>query len=241
MRLLIHNQKGGVGKTTTAANLAAALLRDGLARNVMLIDLDPQKHLTAMLDHDAEAKDWTVADWMAGKTGDPLPISGEPGLSLVPGSADHTMLAAMPAVPADADWTIIDSAPGWSDGMAALCHWADIVLCPLEPDFLGLSGVGRLLARFDTAGIPHNKVRLLLCRYAPRLSLHREVRDRLQARFGAPMMLPVEIRSSVKLAEAPGQGCTVFAHAPGSTGCLDHRDLARALCAPASPEGQKAA
>lgn len=236
MRLLIHNQKGGVGKTTTAANLGAALLRSGVARRVLLADMDPQMHLTAMLGHGATAHGWTVADWLDGQAAtfpaDALAVPDEPGLALVPGCADTVPAVAPPATGADwtgADWTVIDSAPAWSDHMATLAGWADLILCPLEPDFLGLSGVSRLLLRFDAAGIARSRLRFLPCRVNPRLSIHREVQARLIERLGPEMVLPVAIRASVRLSEAPGFGQTIFSHAPGSTGCDDYLALALQL------------
>ena len=70
-----------------------------------------------------------------------------------------------------------------------MCRWADLVLCPLEPDFLGLSGVARLHERFTQHKIAHDKLRFLLCRFSGRLNLHRDVHSRLSARFGAPQLL----------------------------------------------------
>ena len=198
--ILIHAQKGGVGKTTTTLNLGAALLRQGHARAVALVDLDPQHHLSAMLATDASGA-----------------VAGEGGLRLCPD------LAAARA--ARADVTVLDTAPGWSAETAALMPAADLVICPLEPDFLGLSGVGRLLERLDALGLSRDRLRLLLCRFNARLSLHVEVRDRLRARFEA-LLLPVEIRASVRIAEAPGHRRTVFGHAPASTGAADHAALA---------------
>ena len=230
MRVLIHNQKGGVGKTTTTANLGAALLRAGAAQHVLLADMDPQMHLTAMLGHQATAPGWTVTDWMTGRPGDPLPVASEPGLHLIPGNPAPLPPQARPAATA-ADWTLIDSAPAWSDHMVSLGHWADLILCPLEPDFLGLSGVSRLLMRFDAAGIPRDRLRFLPCRVNPRLSLHREVQTRLMERLGRQMVVPVTIRTSVRLSEAPGFGRTIFAHAPGTSGCIDHMALAAHLAA----------
>lgn len=228
MRLLIHNQKGGVGKTTTAANLGAALLRAGGARTVLLADMDPQMHLTAMLGHATPDHGWTVADWLNGPPAAPIAVTAEPGLTLVPGTAGPVPAVAPPATD-PADWTVIDSAPAWSDHMAILGRWADLILCPLEPDFLGLSGVSRLLMRFDAAGIPRDRLRFLPCRVNPRLAVHREVQARLVERLGPDMVLPVTIRSSVRLSEAPGFGRTIFGHAPGSTGCEDHLALAACL------------
>lgn len=218
MRILIHTQKGGVGKTTTTLNLAAALLRQGQARHVLMADLDPQQHLTAMV----------VTETAQDGPANALPVRGEPGLFIAKAQPE-TSGAGFPDFPSDPDaWVFLDTAPGWSPVIANAAQEADLVLCPLEPDFLGLSGVGRLLQRLEDLGTGRDRLRFLLTRYSARLALHREVRHRLQTQFG-DMLLPVEIRNSVRLAEAPGMGMTIFAHAPASTGCDDHRTLATAL------------
>lgn len=227
--LLIHNQKGGVGKTTTAANLGAALARLGAGR-VVLADLDPQMHLTTMLAQPDAPGGWTVRSWMAGLPGQPMPLPGEAGLALIPG--DAAALADGLGVglpPVGADWLILDTAPQWNADLGRIAALADLVICPLEPDFLGLSGVSRLLQTLAAAGIGRDRLRFLVCRYDGRLAIHREVRARLVARFGPDMVLPVAIRSSVRLAEAPGQRRSVFAHAPASHGAVDHADLAALL------------
>ncbi|WP_126976383.1 ParA family protein [Frigidibacter oleivorans] len=230
MKILIHNQKGGVGKTTVAANLGAALLRGGHAATLLLADLDPQMHLAASLAPEA-------AQAPAGRR---FAVAGEPGLSLVAGT---DLGDAGDPFGADA-WVVADSAPGWSGGIADLAARADLVICPLEPDFLGLSGLGRLLERLTPAGIGQDRLRILLCRHNPRLALHREVQGLLAERFGS-RLLPVAIRSSVKLAEAAGRGRTIFGHAPASAGAGDFRALAAMLAAMpaghAAPGGRRAA
>ena len=229
MRVLVFNQKGGVGKTTTAINLGAALLRRGAGR-VLLADLDPQMHLTAGLGHMDPAYAWTAADWLADRPGTPL-ATAEEGLWLVPGTPDGATQEGADAPRPDAfgaDWVVMDAPPAWSDGLARVMAGADLILCPLEPDFLGLQGLNRLLRGMTAAGIGWDRLRLLLTRYDGRLAVHSEVRGRLAARFGAALM-PVPIRRSVKLAEAPGQGVSVFRHAPRCTAAADYLALATAL------------
>ena len=227
--LLIHNQKGGVGKTTTAANLGAALARQG-AGQVVLADLDPQMHLTAMLTPPEAAGGWTVRSWMAGQPGQPATLPHEAGLTLIPGDPEALAEGAADSLPAvRADWLILDTPPHWTADLGRLARLADLVICPLEPDFLGLSGVSRLLQTLDGAGISRDRLRFLICRFDARLAIHREVRARLIARFGPQMVLPVVIRASVRLAEAPGHRCTIFGHAPASHGAADHAGLAALL------------
>ncbi|MEY4982818.1 MAG: hypothetical protein RIR62_1084 [Pseudomonadota bacterium] len=227
-RVLIYNQKGGVGKTTTAANLGAALARAGAGR-IVLVDLDPQMHLTASLGQSGRAG-WSVRDLRAGTAGEPAAIDGEPGLFLVRGHPEAPPDDAAPAHAAlGADWLIHDAPPGWNGELAALMAVADLILSPLEADFLGLNGVSRLMRQMQEAGVPWERLALLVCRYSDRLAVHREVRARLAERFGTQGLLPHVIRNSVRLAEAPGQGRTVFRHAPSSTGAADYAALARHL------------
>jgi chromosome partitioning protein len=229
MRIVVQNQKGGVGKTTTARNLASALVQQGLAARVVLADLDPQAHLTAMLPvADASAGD-DAARWLAGEDVRAAPVAGETGLALLRAGADLPEPAPELSMPAGADWMIVDTAPAWSDLTVALCRWADLVLCPLEPDFLGLSGLARLLEQFTQHDVPHDKLRFLLCRHSPRLNLHRDVQARLAERFGESQLLPVTISNSVRISESAGFGRSVLAHAPDSACALEYLTLARLL------------
>lgn len=231
MRVLIYNQKGGVGKTTTAVNLGAGLLRSG-AGSVLLADLDPQMHLTAGLGFLANSYEWTTTEWLAGVEGETFECASEPGLHLVPGNSERIAadaeISELPN-PNGADWVIMDAPPSWEPWIGDLMHKVDVVLCPLEPDFLGLQGLNRLLRSMREAKIEWSKLRLLLTRFDSRLSVHREVRARLDERFGEGMVLPATIRRSVRLAEAPGQGLSIFGHAPGTTVAQDYLDLADTL------------
>lgn len=227
MRILIYNQKGGVGKTTTAVNLGAALARAGVGR-VVLVDLDPQMHLTASLGLTGAAG-WSVADWRAGTAGKPLSVDDSANLSVVLGSPDPAEENAPVADPAlfDADWVIYDAAPGWNPEVARIMQTSDLVLSPLEADFLGLNGVSRLMKRMQETEVSWDRLNLLICRYSDRLAVHREVRARLAEKFGTRGLMPIVIRNSVRLAEAPGQGQNIYQYAPTSTGAADYAALAR--------------
>jgi chromosome partitioning protein len=226
-RVLIHTQKGGVGKTTTALNLAAALAARRTGATVALADLDPQRHLTSILESGTSGRNSDLSGWLAGDEAQLSPVAGEAGLKMIAGSAGRDASAKPGPVPAD--WTILDTAPGWSRRVASLLQWADIIVCPLEPDFLGLSGVGQVLGRLQEEDVSQDRLRILLCRFNARLSLHREVKDRLTERFDGSLLLPVQIRASIKLAEASGQGMSIFQHAPASSGAEDYRALAECL------------
>jgi chromosome partitioning protein len=223
MLIFVFNQKGGVGKTTTALNLGAGLARGG-HEPVTLVDLDPQTHLTAALGYRAESCGWNVTDWLAGRAGQPLAMAER--LFLVPGDCNPPG-PRITGVPPNGEpgFVIVDGPPVWNDEVAGFMARADWVLTPLEPEFLSMQGISRLLQKMERNRIPWRRLRLLLCRYDGRLGVHREVRAKLRQRFDANL-LTVEIRNSVRLAEAPGHGKSIFDHAPHSTGAEDYAALA---------------
>ena len=201
MRVLIYNQKGGCGKTTTAINLGAAMARLGDAA-VTLVDLDPQTHLTAALGRGVDGSAWTVTQWLAGAPGSALSVSER--LFLVPGDceAQEPRTFANPLAGMDGI-VLIDAPPVWSPTVARLMAECDVVLTPLEPDFLGMQGFNRLLHTMKNHGVPWSRLRILICRYVDRLAIHREVRERLGQLFRNGTLLPLVIRNSVRLARRP--------------------------------------
>jgi len=223
-----------VGKTTTALNLGAGLSRTG-DEPVLLVDLDPQTHLTASLGYQAEEQKWNVSDWLAGQGHHPLEISNK--LSLVPG--DYMPPASRDIKPAQLENTtlVIDAPPSWNNEVEVLMQACDLVISPLEPEFLSMQGISRLLQRMQHHGIPWSKLRLLLCRYDDRLLIHREVRARLVERFGRTILRCV-IRKNIRLAEAPGQGLSIFDYAPYCLGALDYQELTDSLLAEAEGRGR---
>lgn len=222
MNILVFNQKGGVGKTTTALNLGVGLARAGCFP-VTLVDLDPQTHLTAALGHQAEDMTWNVSDWLAGREGKAIAISEN--LSLIAGDCDLDNFAEISNARRKLNGiVIIDAPPVWNPVVAHLMTEADWILTPLEPEFMSMQGVSRLFKTMDKSQISRDKLRLLLCRYDARLVTHREARENLTQRF-SDNLLNCVIRKSVRLAESPRYGWSIFDYAPDSLGASDYLEL----------------
>jgi chromosome partitioning protein len=259
--LAIINQKGGVGKTTTAVNVAAALARDG--QNVLLIDLDPQSHATLHVGLELTPEQPTIYDLLVDGTalGDVACSVGE-RLAVIPSSVDlvsaelelagrdarETRLRRALAACREAyDYCIVDCGP--SLGLLTVNALVAVqeVIIPLQPHFLALQGLGRLLetiARARQSLNPELRVTgVVLCMHEHGTRLAQEVRDDV-AQFlasAAPdrpwhgaRLFATLIRRNIKLAECPSFGRTIFDYAPGSHGAEDYAALAREIAAVAS-------
>jgi chromosome partitioning protein len=256
-KIAVLNQKGGVGKTTTVVNVAAALAANG--QRVVVIDLDPQAHLTIhfgvepesieagsykVLTHSAKLEDglMSVRDnvWLLGANINLVGAESE----LVSVVGRETILReAVREVEDRFDYLIIDCPP--SLGLLTLNALAacDEVLIPLQPHFLALQGFGKLL---QTVGLvnkrinPNLKVKgILLCMFDSRTSLSSEVRTDIEkflnnARGGnsawsQAQLLPIHVRRNVKLAEAPSYGKTIFEYEQNCHGAEDYKKVAEFL------------
>ena len=163
VRIAIANQKGGVGKTTTAINLATALAAVG--HSVVLIDLDPQGNASTGLGIDRRTRETSVYDVLLGDAtlAEAMVATRVPGLSVVPSTVDlsgaevelvgveqrlHRLKAAIDAMPAP-DFTLIDCPP--SLGMLTLNALvaANSLLVPLQCEFFALEGLSQLLGTVD--------------------------------------------------------------------------------------------
>jgi chromosome partitioning protein len=260
MRILsLINQKGGVGKTTTTASLGAALAARG--RSVCLIDLDPQAHLTINFglnlpeDHPT-AYDLLTADAGFLESAVQLPDS----VALIPATID---LAAVDSELAGKDnrqlilkqrieatlqdgatppfdFVLIDCPP--SLGLLtlnALSASTEVVI-PMQPHFLALQGVGKLL---ETVALVQQRINpvlvvsgIVLTMWDPQAKLSHEVLADLQKfidaadgqnlPWSAAKVYETRIRRNIKLAEAPGFGQTILSYDPGSNGAADYIALA---------------
>ncbi len=255
MRIIaVLNQKGGVGKTTTVVNTAAALANLGM--RVAALDLDPQAHLTIHLGLDPEtieAGSYKVLTQSADFEGELRQV--RPNLWLLPANINlvgaeselvsvvgrETILREAISQARDKfDYMIIDCAP--SLGLLTLnaLAAAEEILIPLQPHFLALQGFGKLLQTVELVNKrinPNLRVKgILLCMFDSRASLMNEVKADIEqflssargtnCAWSQAEVLPVCIRRNIKLAEAPSYGKTIFEYEPACNGAEDYRKVA---------------
>ncbi|MFN0134598.1 MAG: ParA family protein [Phycisphaerae bacterium] len=250
--IAILNQKGGVGKTTTSVNLAAALGR--LGRRVMLVDLDPQAHATLHVGIEVAATEPSIYDVLTGRAAMAEVLRDvDEKLTIAPAHIDlaaaeleladlpdrERVLARAVAPYAELfDTLIIDCAP--SLGLLTINALAAVteVIIPLNPHFLALQGLGRLLQTVNlvrSAVQPRLRVSGVAFTMAESSTkLAQEVQADVESFLGAAAtddpwfgakIYQTKIRRNVKLAECPSFGKTIFQYAPTSHGATDYAAL----------------
>tara|TARA_B100001250_G_scaffold112483_2_gene95081 strand:+ start:722 stop:1513 length:792 start_codon:yes stop_codon:yes gene_type:complete len=245
--LAITNQKGGVGKTTTAVNLAASLV--ATRRKVLLIDLDPQGNATmgsGVDKHDLERSmyDVLVANCSAAQAR----VQGlEAGYDVLPANGDLTaaevelmsvaqreqrLRQALKVLSAEYDYILIDCPPSLNMLTLNALVAADGVLIPMQCEYYALEGLSALLQTITSIQSGPNPALqvtgIIRTMYDPRNSLTGDVSDQLNQHFGDKLFTSV-IPRNVRLAEAPSYGLPVIKYDKQSKGALAYLALAGEL------------
>ncbi len=253
--MVVANQKGGVGKTTTTVNVAASLAQHGL--RVLVVDLDPQGNASTALSIDHHRGTPSAYDALV--DGTPLADVVQPspdvdGLWVVPATIDlagaeielvslvaresrlRKALLAHPQIGGTAedrfDYVLIDCPP--SLGLLtlnALVAGAEMLI-PIQAEYYALEGLGQLLETVEMVKAHLNPAlwvsTILLTMYDARTRLSAGVAEEVRNHFGG-QVLPTAIPRSVRISEAPSYGQTVMTYDPGSPGALSYLEAAREM------------
>ena len=237
----IANQKGGVGKTTSAVNLAVALALHG--NRVMVIDLDPQGNASTGLGVEHGAG--TPSIYEALVEGMPLaqvvhPVEGIPNLVCAPATIDLAgaevelvsvvarearLQRALAGYPHEIDYVLIDCPPSLGLLTVNALVAAEEVLIPIQCEYYALEGLGQLLRNIELVKVhlnPNLSVStILLTMYDKRTKLADQVEQEVRSHFGNTVLKAVVPRS-VRVSEAPGYGQSVMTYDPGSRGATSY-------------------
>jgi chromosome partitioning protein len=247
--MTIANQKGGVGKTTTAVNLAASLSQHG--SRVLVVDLDPQGNASTALDVEHHVGIESVYNSLVEER--PLseivvPVPNMPGLSCAPATIDlaGAEIELVPLVAreqrlsraiqsldvANLDYVLIDCPPSLGLLTVNALVAAEEVLIPIQCEYYALEGLEQLLRTVELVrGHLNNSLRIstiLLTMYDGRTRLATQVADDVRTHFGE-VVLQTIIPRSVRVSEAPSYGQSVITYDPASSGALAYAEAAREL------------
>ena len=246
--IVVANQKGGVGKTTTSINLSACLAE--LGKKVLLIDVDPQGNATSGVGIEKDEIENSVYDLILGETSVReciIEVDEIPGLYLIPSDVnlagaeielidtderEYILKNSIDYVKDDFDYIIIDCPPSLNMLTVNAMTTADSILVPIQCEYYALEGISQLV---HTIQIVQERLNpelvidgVVFTMYDPRTNLSKDVVDTVRDNLNARIYNTV-IPRNVRLAEAPSNGLPINKYDSASAGAKSYRALAKEI------------